>query len=167
MKNIKLPKTRQESYLNKLLLCDARSLIRQRITILYFLWQGLTCRKIAELMHCDKNTVSRIRQLWKIGGVGGIITYRTTNRWDKISKRRLALERLITIPPRSLRLKFATWSLRKLKSFFIQLLDYSISITTIHRDLKILKLRYRRVKDTFLWKPIDYGIKRAWLRYEA
>ena len=80
-------------------------------------------------------------------------------------KRRESLEKLITLSPKRLNFPFNSWSLVNLSKFFSKLLDYPVSPATLSRDLKILGVSYRRVQDSFILKPVDYDIKRAYLRF--
>lgn len=165
MKTTRQPTIDENIILNKILDTDARKLIRQRAKIVLLSLKSYSCRKVAELVNCDKDTVSIVVRIWNARGIGGILTYRYTDRWKQQVKRRKALEKLVETSPKSLNLKFTTWSLKKLNEFFKDFLDYPISPTTVWRDVRILGLKYYSTKDTFIWKSPDYDIKRAWLKY--
>lgn len=90
--------------------------------------------------------------------------WRQTQSWYKAVKRRLAVEKLVLTPPQQLRLRFRNWSLRKLRAFFADLVGEKLSISTLSQDLRLLNIRYRQVKDTFLDKPPDYDLWRAELK---
>lgn len=80
-------------------------------------------------------------------------------------KRRNALEKLLTIKPKSLKLPFTNWSLRTIRAFFIDWLNIKLSLSSIRRDLKVLKFRYGKIEDKLIEKPIDCDEKKAVLTF--
>ena len=165
MKTLRKPTNDNITALNKILGSDPRKRIRQRAKILFLSLNKLTCREIAATITCDKNTVSSVKKIWNENGFAGIITYRQTNSWMKQIKRRRAVEKLVTTSPKSLNLAFNTWSLKKLSVFFRDLVNFSVSPSTLYQDLKVLKISYKQIQDAFIFTPVDYEIKRAYLRF--
>ena len=162
---IKPPSKDEYTFLQKVYENDSRKKVRKRANIILYCINGLSFIDIAQKLYCSIKTVYKWINIWNKKGIGSIVKWRQTTSWINQVKRRNALEKLITVSPKSLSFSFNSWSLVKLSKFFSKLLDYPISPATLSRDLKILGLSYRRVQDSFILKPVDYDIKRACLRH--
>ncbi|OLS24206.1 MAG: hypothetical protein HeimC3_21050 [Candidatus Heimdallarchaeota archaeon LC_3] len=162
---IKPPSKDEYTFLQKVYENDSRKKVRKRANIILYCINGLSFIDIAQKLYCSIKTVYKWINIWNKKGIGSIVKWRQTTSWINQVKRRNALEKLITVSPKSLSFSFNSWSLVKLSKFFSKLLDYPISPATLSRDLKILGLSYRRVQDSFILKPVDYDIKRACLRF--
>ena len=165
MISIKPPTLEEEAYIKRIAVSNPREKVRQRAQILNLAWTGMRPLAIAEFLQCDKDTVYRWFHIWNDDGIGAVVTYRQTTTWHGQVKRRQAIERIVENTPQSLGLRFNTWSLPKIAAFLTELVGYSISPTTVWRDLQTLNISYQKVQDTFVLKPIDYDLKRAWLRF--
>ncbi|MFW9928134.1 MAG: IS630 family transposase [Candidatus Thorarchaeota archaeon] len=165
MQTIKTPTSEEYTYLKKVSDNDPRKCIRKRATILLTAFNNLQYEKIAEKHYCSKKTIYIIVKNWNNIGLASVVIWRRTKTWMSQVKRRRAVEKLIMTSPTSLGMAFTNWSLEKLSKFFINVVKYPVSPTTLSRDLKILGLSYKKVQDTFLFKPVDYDVKRAWLRF--
>lgn len=165
MNKAKSPTEEALRYLKKVVERDSRKKVRQRAQILLLSWIGLFPLEIVQQLGCDKNTVYKWIEIWNKKGIGALVTWRQTITWKKQFNRRKAVKKLVTTSPKSLKLAFNVWSLKKLSIFLKDLVDYTISPTTIWRDLKILKINYLKTQDKFKWKPVNYDIRKAELLF--
>lgn len=164
MKIIRSPTKDEFIYIKKVSENDPRKKVRQRAKILLKIWKGQNAEKISKKLVCSKTTIYSVVKRWNKNGIGTVVTWRQTHSWRKGVNRRQAIEKLINTSPRSLRLHFTTWSVRKLSVFITMLVDYFISPSTVWKDLKLLGLSYKKIQDSFLWKPPGYDIFKAELR---
>lgn len=165
MIHVKTPNAEQLAYIKKLSTDDARKCIRQRAMILLLGWDGRTPTHITAKLRCSRNTVYYWLTKWNTEGIGPVVTWRQTDRWRHRVNRRRALAKLVTTSPAQLQLPFSSWSVVRLAMFLTDLVEYPISSTTIWRDLRGLGLSYKKIQDTFWLKPVDYDLKKAWLRF--
>jgi len=161
MKNLMPPNQEEFVALKRITADDNRKKIRLRAEIILKFLEGFSRRKIAVLLQCSKDTVNFCVENWRKYGIGSILTWKRKNSLDKQFKRRNAIEKLLSVKPKSLKFPFTNWSLRTIKAFFIDWLNCNISLSTIQRDLKVLNFKYRKIEEKLYFKPVDYGEKKA------
>lgn len=163
MNNANIPNKELVAVLIKIADKDSRKGVQSRAKIVLLAIQGIPVRDIACQVHCCVKTVYKWIKTWNKDGIGSLVTWRHPQSLKKAVKRRMMLEHLIQYTPENLRLEFTSWSLKTIQLFIKDYLNLNISTTTLYRDLRLLRAGYRKTKDTFRWKPVDYDLKRAQL----
>ena len=165
MKNLKQPNYEEFLELKKISTNDIRRKVRLRAEIILSRLQGLTYRMITKKLHCCKDTIKNCLDMWNNSGIGSVITWKRKFKIGMNFKRLNVIEKLLTIKHKSLKLPFTIWSLRTIRAFFIDWLNIKLSLSSIRRDLKVLKFRYGKIEDNLIEKPIDYDEKKAVLTF--
>jgi transposase len=157
------PVNETRTFLIKIATNDWRKGVRLRANIVLSSLEGFSTPEIARRLGCCVKTVRKWIKSWNNEGIGALVTWRHPSAIEKMVKRRRMLDHLIQFSPEKLKLEFTTWSLKTIQAFVEDHLGLNLSTTTILRDLRLLNACYRKNKDIFHWKPLDYDLKRAQL----
>ena len=165
MKNLKQPNQDEFLVLKKISTNDNRKKVRLRAEIILNRSQGLTYRMITKKLHCCKDTIKACLDEWNKSGIGSIVSWKRNIVIGMKFKIRNVLEKLLSIKPMNLKLPFTNWSLRTIRAFLSDWLNVKISLSSIRRYLKILNIRYGKIEDKLINKPVDYEEKKVILTF--
>ena len=161
MKKAKQPNEEEFSVLKSIAANDNRKKVRLRAKIILNRLKGFSTTQIIQILRCSKNTVKKCIEIWNRDGIGSIVSWKRKNFLGKQFKRRNAIEKLISVKPKSLNFPFTNWSLRTIKAFLSDWLNLKLSLSTIRRDLKVINFKYKKIEEKLFFKPADYGEKKA------
>ena len=122
---------------------------RDRTRIILLSFQGNQCKQIAEKMDCDPRKVRNAIKAYNKIGLEALKRGKAKGAEPKFTKEQKAkIVMTASTDPIKLDLHFTTWSLPKLKKYFItkKIVD-SISIETIRNIMKDMELSLKRAKE--------------------